>query len=337
MNKQRHCVSSSCALPLFVRVTYCPFCGSHQQQDLPPAATAEISEAETPGECISVSVVDIAVPPALADIEPAAPAQDANPVTAATTPRKSTPWWAIAMVFLAMAAFAFHFHKTGAGAQCETPSRNVLVVLDFSGQPSLMTGEIVNRIQNLFDQTRHGERFAIFDTRIDGPIFETCSSPLSLSSSADVRGQVSATVLHAIASNTSPRPASLPGLAQSPRQKISQKITDLSLTTYMRANENSLHLVSDLLEGNPGLFDTLCEPAARSADNFRLARRGGMEQPAFLNTHVYLHLVPLQDIDARSLNCRDKYWRWLLANADGAGPGVSIEYLPSSTRSSSNE
>lgn len=334
MNKPRRCVSLSCESPLFAHVIYCPFCGSRQQKALSPAAPAEEPVAETPIQGVAASVVDISPSSAPVDIEPSMPTPEATPVATATTPRKSKPWWAIGIALLAIAAIAFHFHKTSAGAQCETPSRNILVVLDFSGQASLTTGEIVNRIQKLFAQARNGERFAIFDTRADGPIFETCGSPLSLSTDASIREQMTDTVLQAIATDASPRSASLPNLAQASRQKISLKITDLSLTTYLRANENSLHLVSDLLEGNPGLFDTLCEPAARSAENFRLARRGGMEQAVFVNTHVYLHLVPRQDINARSLNCRDKYWRWLLANTSGSGAGVSIEYLPSSIRSS---
>lgn len=236
-----------------------------------------------------------------------------------------------------MVAAAIYGLTTGSGARCDSPSRNVVVVLDFSGPSSLTTGEIVNRIQALFDTVRSGERFALFDTRADAPIFEACFSSLDLANSSTERQQVNDTVLQAVSREATPLPGSPALSANSPRQKISQKITDLSLTAYLRANDNSLYLISDLLEGNPAIFESLCEPAVRATDNFRLARRGGMEQPAFLNTHIYLHLVPRQDIDPRSLNCRDKYWRWLLANTSGAGAGVSIEYLPSSNRSSSNE
>lgn len=198
----------------------------------------------------------------------------------------------------------------------------------------MTTGEIVNRVQALFDTTRDGERFALFDTRADTPLFESCRSSLDLSSRTDMRDKMTETLVHAIAADAAPPSPSLPDLLRLPRQKISQTITDLSLTRYMRASENGLHLVSDLLEGNPALFGTLCEPAGRATENFRRARRGGMEQAAFVNTHVHLHLVPRQDIDARWLDCRDKYWRWLLANTSGTGAGVSIDYLPSSIRSS---
>jgi hypothetical protein len=114
---------------------------------------------------------------------------------------------------------------------------------------------------------------------------------------------------------------------------MSRKITDLSLTNYLRARENSLHIVSDLLEGDPAPFESLCEPAGRAAEQFRQSRRGGLEQPAFVNTHLTLHLVPTQEVAATTLNCRDKYWRWLLANTSGSGAGLSIRYLPSPTRS----
>lgn len=336
MTRPRHCISSSCELPLFARVTYCPFCGSRQQREIPTAPADSTPEPEAPRETVTGSTPEL---PTLTDqVEIAAPASLSTMESSATTStsQKSKTWWVVGTAFFAAiaVAVAFHFHTSSVAAQCVTPSRNVLVVLDFSGQPSLTIGEIVDRIQALFDKTRDGERFALFDTRADRPIFEACSSPLALPTRAEVRDQLTETILHAITMNAAPRLESLPNLTESPRQKISQKITDLSLTAYMRANENSLHLVSDLLEGNPAFFETLCEPAARATENFRLARRGGMEQAEFLNTHVYLHLVPRQDIAARSLNCRDKYWRWLLANTSGTGAGVSIEYLPSSTRSS---
>lgn len=228
-------------------------------------------------------------------------------------------------------ATAFYVYSSSTGAECNSPSRNVLVVLDFTGQASLTTGEIVSRVQSLFDNIRNGERFAIFDTRADAPIFETCFSSLTTAARSGDRDKLTDTVVQAIAGNAAAAPASF---ATAPRQKISVKITDLSLTKYLRGSENSLHLVSDLLEGSPATFDSLCQPANRAIDNFRLARRGGMEQPAFVHTHIHLHLVPRQDVNPAPLNCRDKYWRWLLANASGTGAGMSIAYLPSSIRSS---
>lgn len=334
MTIQPQCISPTCERPLYSRVTYCPFCGSSQQSLAPAIAVIEVPQTD-------VLLQD--VPPAVTDAPPAVPSLDSD-LSTQTKDTEPLPtkkkhwaakhWWMFSVVLVPLIAVAFYLFKPIDSSQCDTPSHNILVILDFTGQPSLATSEIINRIQLLFERTVSGDRFAIFDTRADRPIFEVCRSPLSFATREDTKRQLTQIVSSALSAIEVSSPESLPQLAKSRRQKISRKITDLSLTSYMRADKNSLHLVSDLLEDNPAAFERLCEPMARATQNFRAERRGGMEQPEFLNTHVYLHLVPRQDINAQSLNCRDKYWRWLLANTSGSSAGLSIEYLPSSTRSS---
>lgn len=337
MTIPRQCISPNCELPLYAPVTYCPFCGRRQQHDSSATVVNSTSEVDASHERIAASATDATVLIPLVDEDTAKATQITEPVVTTAKPRGAKLWWIAGIAVLTALFAALQFDRFLGGSQCEAPSRNVLIVLDFSGQPSLATSEIINRIQILFDKTVSSDRFAIFDTRADRPIFEACGAPLSFTKRAQTRQQLTEIVSHAVTDSAFSPSKSPPDFTKAHRQKISQKITDLSLTNYLRANENSLHLVSDLVEGNAALFEKLCFPQERATENFRAERRGGMEQPAFANTHVYLHLVPRQDINAQSLNCRDKYWRWLLANASGSGSGLSIEYLPSSIRSSSNE
>jgi len=336
------CISSQCRSRLYARVAYCPFCGAGQSKVKPPAVPSDVPPADIASLSVTKAPLEASTQSTLLDetislhsprILPV-PLQLPLPLPSAhVKSSKKKIIWYISAFFLAFASIViFYSLNNTAKVSCSTPLRNILIVVDFSGRSTLINDEVITRVEALFEDVRIGDRFAIFDTRHNTPIFEKCISGINLIKHSEIRIEAANAVLNAVSNDEPENSASLAASVQLPRQKISQTITDLSLTKYLRAGQNSLHLVSDLLEGNPASFETLCSSPDLAVKNFRKARRGGLEQPEFLNTHVYLHLIPRQDIAGQTLNCRDKYWRWLLANTSGTNAGLSIKYLPSLTR-----
>lgn len=110
---------------------------------------------------------------------------------------------------------------------------------------------------------------------------------------------------------------------------IAQALIDVSLTQYLRGQHNTLLVYSDLLEHMPPKFSLYsCSDAGRTIALFRESRRGAQERPKFINTSVYLNVIPRMNVSKASLKCRDQLWPWFFGDNEGAGAKADVDYLP---------
>lgn len=109
---------------------------------------------------------------------------------------------------------------------------------------------------------------------------------------------------------------------------IAQALIDISLSQALRAPSNSLLVFSDMLEHTPKFSLYRCGDVQKSIADLRESRRGAQERPKFVNTAVYLNLVPRADLSRVTLKCRDQVWAWFFGDNEGAGAAVEFDYLP---------
>ena len=109
---------------------------------------------------------------------------------------------------------------------------------------------------------------------------------------------------------------------------IAQALTDISLTTYLRGNSNTLLIFSDMLEHTDKFSLYSCSTSLDVVSRYRASRRGAQERPEFKNTTVVLNLIPRLDQSKATLKCRDTLWPWFFGNNAGTQAGLTFDYLP---------
>jgi hypothetical protein len=109
---------------------------------------------------------------------------------------------------------------------------------------------------------------------------------------------------------------------------IAQALTDISLTTYLRAPANTLVVFSDMLENTEKFTMYRCPAENSVIARYRSSRQGAQERPEFKNTKVVLNLVPRFNQSPETLKCRDKFWPWFFGNNEGAKASFEYDYLP---------
>lgn len=119
----------------------------------------------------------------------------------------------------------------------------------------------------------------------------------------------------------------------SPESPITQVITDLTLSKFLRADTNTLMIFSDMIEHVPGKYSMFSCPNQNEAiQTYKNLVAAGKQQPQFKNTKVYLNIIPRDDLKRGTAECRDKFWPWFFSshggNTPGENSGVILDYLP---------
>jgi hypothetical protein len=117
----------------------------------------------------------------------------------------------------------------------------------------------------------------------------------------------------------------VPDAKESP---ITQAITDVSLSQYLRGDGNTLMIFSDMLENTQSFSLYRCPSASGVVAAYRESRRGAQERPQFKNTAVLLNMIPRLEQARETVKCRDQLWTWFFGDNSGAQAGLSLEYLP---------
>ena len=109
---------------------------------------------------------------------------------------------------------------------------------------------------------------------------------------------------------------------------LAQAITDISLTQFLRAEQNTLLVFSDMLENTKKFSLYQCATGHKAIQDFREVRRGAKERPQFKNTAIELNLIPRYDLPRTVLQCRDHFWNWFFGDNDGSNATFQVDFLP---------
>ena len=105
---------------------------------------------------------------------------------------------------------------------------------------------------------------------------------------------------------------------------LAQAITDISLTRYLRAEQNTLLVFSDMLENTKKFSLYQCADGQIAIEKYREVRRGAKERPQFKNTIIALNLIPRYGLPGAVLQCRDHFWNWFFG--DNVGPNATFQF-----------
>lgn len=223
--------------------------------------------------------------------------------------------------------------KPGVDLCTGTATRNTVLLLDYSEEISDQTlDEIKARALSYVDQkVKVGEKVTIFTVSELSksslrPIVSVCKPAGDGSRLTEdvrhIKNLYRSEFLAPLSDALSKRPTI------SKESPIAQALTDISLTQYLRGQENSLLVFSDMLENTSRFSLYKCQDPEHSISRYRASRTGAMERPQFKNTIVQLHLIPREETTPRMLQCRDRLWAWFFGDNEGAAAQLDVSYLP---------
>lgn len=210
---------------------------------------------------------------------------------------------------------------------------STVIIVDHTEKTTVQTRtEIVQRALAYVNGRKTNERVAVFHVNSTArksllPTFVKCKPPhpdeVSRMTGSRSRAE------KRFRDFTSQLRASLSVIpVDSEESPLAQAFIDLSLSQYLRTEENSLLIFSDLLENTAGLRIYNCDSGQTAIRKFRDARQGAVERPKFKNTRVLLHVIPRFDLARESVQCRDYFWNWFFGDNEGALASVEVDPLP---------
>lgn len=117
---------------------------------------------------------------------------------------------------------------------------------------------------------------------------------------------------------------------QSSKQSpIAQSLIDLSLSEFMRAEQQTHLLVfSDLMEFTEKFSLYNCTSGTKAVNEFRQSRGAAVARPTFHNVDIELNIIPRPEISAVSGKCRDHFWVWFLGDNAGQSARLTPSDMP---------
>jgi hypothetical protein len=109
---------------------------------------------------------------------------------------------------------------------------------------------------------------------------------------------------------------------------ITQVVSDISSSQFLRAPANKLVVFSAMTEQSPEFSLLACHDVDETIRTYREARAGGVQRPAFRNTSIELDVVPDVGVTRAVASCRERFWNWYFGDFEGEGTHLSRDYLP---------
>ncbi|WP_348700160.1 hypothetical protein [Duganella fentianensis] len=339
----RLCLNSVCSRRLFSPVPYCPYCGSSQQikskahtdtdavpvsgERTPVASNGAVANTNTsPASSAVQSSAGELPPPSV----PAAQAERDTPVRVLAAPWR---WLAVALALLAASFYLLrpHWPETGyAAVACDAPAATELtILLDLPAQlePSTRAEVLVRLTQALDAEHRGVRRISVFSTRarqsdVAMPVVSACTAPTMLGALLGARGVAPQLKTH-ILGKVENQLALQDGAAA-----LTQVVSDLSVSQYLRAPQNTLLIFSDLIDKSARFNLYSCDNSQDVIYNYRASHAGAVQRPVFSNTTVDLNALPDISISPATARCRKAFWQWYFSDSEGAGAQLTMHFLP---------
>lgn len=355
------CLKVDCARNLAGTVRFCPYCGAAQQVARKPVPAPRISQ---PPDKHIVERLASAPPPAETNSLPSqlpaeqsealrsslgqgatkSASQEANqnssrPVEAGN---RSNRLLALMLLLLAlvvgggivqrtMPSLAYGLTVVPCGDQIDS---ELTVLVDMPGKLSEsarleMQARLKRHVEGAHAGVRRANVFATWPKPGDvgRPLLSMCTarSPLAwLLPLRRIDPQIKARFLEAVFTSKKPR--------DSQHVTLTQVVSDISSSQFLRAPANKLVVFSTMTEQSPGFSLLACHDVDETIRTYREARAGGVQRPAFRNTWIELDVVPDVGVTRAVASCRERFWNWYFGDFEGEGGHLSRDYLPGSAQ-----
>ena len=107
---------------------------------------------------------------------------------------------------------------------------------------------------------------------------------------------------------------------------LAEILLDINLSHQnINAKFNKLYIYSDLLHKSPhlSLFESL--DSTHSIQQFKKSRVGSEQRPTFINTFVYLNIIPRANLSEQLVKNRDGFWSWFFGDMRGTRSSYGLE------------
>ena len=352
----RMCKSLRCAAHFPADVSFCPYCGEAQQWAIPAPATSKSrvdvnkhSERDrvtvaAPARAQTILLSESTVPTVLPASGADAAAEEVGSMDrfASRFPiltRHSTAWIvtvAIAILLSTGLGRTFRLIVPDAGYVAVTCDGRIAsdlsILIDLPTQLEQSTrAEVLVRLSQLLD-AEHADvrRVSLFSTMsprgdVGTPLVSACISQTPLGSLFNVHGldsRLKAQFIDKVSVSLADE------RSKSSVVPLTQVISDLSVSQYLRSPKNSLVVFSDLVDKSASFSLLECNDTQDAIRLYRSIRAGAVERPAFRNASIDLHVIPDRGIRPTTAQCRKKFWNWYFSDMEGLGTKVSMNYLP---------
>jgi hypothetical protein len=341
------CKDYRCARPHGGAVSFCPYCGVAQQDRVVVTERRSKTVVATNRNAAGGgSGLSQPIPAPDTAVGAAQPAASTPPIPSVPGPHAHSPkkhaGKALALAAAVVIALGIGAARTGAlgparaayvAAPCDGPivsEMSFLVDLPAAADEATKA-EVLARLSHYLDAAHAGaRRVSLFSPargagETAGPLVSVCSARQALAWLLPGRGldpQLKSRFIAAVTAELNRRGA------VTGRVALTELLSDVSVSQYVRAPVNTLIVFSSFIEHSGRFSLEKCRNARDAVDAYRDTRAGGVERPAFKNTRVSLNVIPDVGTERDIVRCRGQFWNWYFGDLEGKDARVSMEYLP---------
>ena len=107
---------------------------------------------------------------------------------------------------------------------------------------------------------------------------------------------------------------------------LAEALLDIELSQHqIQPKKTHLFIFSNFLQNSKNLSFVHMADLNTAIDQFKSTRLGGVQRPTFINTTVYLHIIPHAQLTEDLLNIRDGFWLWFFGDMRGDRSTYGLE------------
>jgi hypothetical protein len=107
---------------------------------------------------------------------------------------------------------------------------------------------------------------------------------------------------------------------------LAEALLDIELSQHqIQPKRTHFFIFSNFLQNSQDLSFIQAPDVKTAIEQFKSSRLGGVQRPTFINTTVYLHIIPQAQLTENLLNIRDGFWIWFFGDMRGSKQSYGLE------------
>ena len=208
-------------------------------------------------------------------------------------------------------------NKRNKSTQClDKIEQKHIFIIDKSSPMSLQTQEeIISRIKQQASEIKREDFISIYQITSKSlaqlePIFQVCKTDTNFEKNLLQKVQTS---IYSNFDNTLTSP-------------LAEALLDINLSHHpMDAQRTNIYIYSDLLQNSQHLSLVRTTQLSDAINQFKASRLGGVQRPTFINTFVYLHIIPRTQLSEQLVKNRNGFWIWFFGDMRGDRQSYGLE------------
>lgn len=232
----------------------------------------------------------------------------------------SSLWILLCCTVLANMVLLYQFDKKNqrdrfTGCLNKLEQKHVFVIDPSAIQSTQTQSEIFSRISQHLDKVKQEDLTLIYVMNgqpIDQlqPVFKACYTD------ANFKKLFLKSAKHAIYAQS----------VTSTTRPLAEALLDIELSQHqIQPKRTHLLIFSNFIQNSQNLSFTQHTDVKIAIEKFKSSRLGGVQRPTFINTTLYLHIIPQAKFTENQLNIRDGFWVWFVGDMRGDRKSYGLE------------